>query len=395
MRLRARHYRTGQLLDIHCEHGKIARFDPSATTDPDAPWVAPAFCDVQINGCDGISFNSDTLTTDEIRHVVDVCRHHGIAQLMPTLVTGPFAALMHGFRAIRMACAEDAELAQAIVGVHLEGPYLSPEDGPRGAHPKEHIRPPDWDEFQRFQNEAAHGMIRMVTSAPETPGAVAFIDKVAHTGVVAALGHTAAVGECIRDAIRAGARISTHLGNGSHAMLPRHENYLWEQLAEDRLWASMIADGHHLPATVMRCMLRVKTPARMILTCDASPLAGAPPGIYRMWDTDFEVISPSPPTPLPHKGEGSGCKIVVSGTSYLGGSWAFTDSCVANVLALGETSLADTIDMASNQPRKLLRLPPRRIEVGEPAELIVFDWSPERAFRLTATVAGDTLVNVN
>jgi N-acetylglucosamine-6-phosphate deacetylase len=380
MRLRARHYRTGQLLDIVCEQGKIARLDVAAAGSDDAPWVAPAFCDVQINGCDGISFNSDALNTEAIRHVVDVCRHHGIAQLMPTLVTGPFDALMHGFRAIRTACAEDGELAQAIVGVHLEGPYISPEDGPRGAHPKEHVRPPDWDEFQRFQNEAAHGLIRMVTVAPETPGAVAFIDKVAHTGVAVALGHTAAVGECIRDAIRAGARISTHLGNGSHAMLPRHENYLWEQLAEDRLWASMIADGHHLPASVMRCILRVKTAARMVLTCDASSLAGAPPGMYRMWDTDFEVL------PIG--------KIVVSGTSYLGGSWAFTDRCVGNVLALGESSLADTIDMASNQPRKLLRLPPRRIEVGEPAELIVFEWSPGREFQLRTTVAGDRMVNV-
>src|SRR6266851_3997742 len=94
MRLRARHYRTGQLLDIVCEQGRIARLDPSSATDLDAPWVAPAFCDVQINGCDGISFNSESLTTEAIRHVVDVCRHHGIAQLMPTLVTGPFDALM-------------------------------------------------------------------------------------------------------------------------------------------------------------------------------------------------------------------------------------------------------------------------------------------------------------
>src|SRR4051794_24221557 len=101
MRLRARHYRTGQLLDLVCEQGKIARLDVIANDNAAAPWVAPAFCDVQINGCDGISFNSDTLTSDEIHHVVDVCRHHGIAQLMPTLITGTFDALMHGFRTIR------------------------------------------------------------------------------------------------------------------------------------------------------------------------------------------------------------------------------------------------------------------------------------------------------
>src|SRR5262249_34388509 len=153
MRLRARHYHTEELLDIICEQGRIARLQSSAATAPDAPWVAPAFCDIQINGCDGISFNSESLTSDDIRHVVDVCREHGIAQLMPTVVTGSFDAMMHGLRTIRQACARDAELAQAIVGMHLEGPYISPEDGPRGAHPKEHVRSPDWAEFQRWHSD--------------------------------------------------------------------------------------------------------------------------------------------------------------------------------------------------------------------------------------------------
>jgi N-acetylglucosamine-6-phosphate deacetylase len=375
MQVRARHYRTGHPLDIVCEQDKIARISVPDKPAADLPWVAPAFCDVQINGCDQISFNSDTLTREQIRHVVAVCRRHGIAQFCPTLVTGSFEAFMHGLRTIREACDEDPNLAQAIVGIHQEGPYISPEDGPRGAHPKQHVRPPCWDEFQRFQNEAAHGMIKMLTLAPETAGALPFIEKVATSGVIVALGHTGASGACIRDAVRAGARISTHLGNGSHAMLPRHENYIWEQLAADGLWASMIADGHHLPDSVMRCILRVKTPARLILTCDASPLAGAPPGKYRQWEYDFEVLPVG--------------KIVVSGTSYLGGSWAFTDLCVANVLKLGETSLADTIDMASNRPRELLGLPARHIEVGEPAELILFDWSPECDFQLKGAIVGD------
>ena len=264
------------------------------------------------------------------------------------------------------------------MGVHLEGPYIAAEDGPRGAHPKQHVRPADWDEFRRWQ-DAAGGMIRMVTVAPETPGAIAFIEKATASGVVVALGHTGAPGRCIQEAIAAGARISTHLGNGAHAMLPRHENYLWEQLAADRLWASMIADGHHLPETVMRCILRIKTPRRLILTCDASSLAGSSPGKYRQWEQEFEIL------PIG--------KIVVSGTPYLAGSWAFTDQCVANVLKLGETSLADTIDMASNRPRELLGLPARCIEVGEAADLILFDC--QEGFRLQATVVGDRIVRAS
>src|SRR5688572_26884353 len=122
MRLRARHYRTGRLVDVVCD-GSVVR----ALTDPDtnapdlaAGWVAPAFCDVQINGCDGISFNSAQLTREQIRHVVGVCRRHGIAHLCPTLVTGPFEALAHGLATLRRAAAEDADLARAVVGVHVE-----------------------------------------------------------------------------------------------------------------------------------------------------------------------------------------------------------------------------------------------------------------------------------
>ena len=380
MRIRARHYRTAEPLDLLCTDGKIQALEPGGqgrSPVVEAGWVAPGFCDVQINGANGISFNSAELTHDQIREVVHTCRRHGVVQLCPTLVTGSQAALVHGFRTLREACETDADLARSIVGIHLEGPYISPEDGPRGAHPIQHVRPPDWDEFQQFQS-AAHGMIKMVTLAPETPGALSFIEKATQSGVVVAIGHTAASGACIRDAVKAGARISTHLGNGSHAMLPRHDNYLWEQLAADQLWASIIADGHHLPRTVIRCILRVKTPERMILTCDASTLAGASPGTYRVWDQNFQVLP-----------EG---KIVVAGTPFLAGSWVFTDACVRHLLALGETSLRDTIDMASNRPRQLLGLPLRQLSVGEPAELILFEWSPGKEFQLRGSLVGDQFI---
>ena len=219
-----------------------------------------------------------------------------------------------------------------------------------------------------------------------------------------ALGHTAASGACIREAVAAGAKLSTHLGNGSHAVLPRHDNYVWEQLAEDGLWASVIADGHHLPAAVLKCILRVKTPARSILTCDAGSLAGLPPGRYRQWDTEFEVDPAG--------------KIVVPGTSYLAGSWAFTDLCVDNAVTLGGVSLRDAIDMAGANPRELLGLPPLELVEGAPADLVVFEsesvrpctadipvgTSPEptgmsavqgRPFRVRATViAGETVSGV-
>lgn len=378
MRLRARHYRTGESLDLVCADGLIQSVEPAGTgaADVEASWVAPAFFDIQINGCGGIGFGSPDLTPTKVRAVVETCRSHGISQLLPTIITGPFEALAHGFRTIRQARETDADLAHALGGMHLEGPYIAAEDGPRGAHPRAHVRPPDLDEFARLQ-DAAGGLIRLVTLAPELPGALPFIERLTAAGIVVALGHTAATPDVIRAGVDAGARLSTHLGNGSHALLPRHDNYIWEQLAEDRLWASIIADGHHLPARVLRCLVRVKSPARLILTCDAGPLAGLPPGRYRDWDQEFEV-----------RPEG---KVVVPGTGFLAGSWAFTDACVATLMRLGEIAPAEVIDLAGAQPRELLGVPPRVLVAGAPADLVLYDMGPADAFRLRATLTAGRL----
>jgi N-acetylglucosamine-6-phosphate deacetylase len=369
MLLRARHYATGEPVEITWDAGRIESITAPTDrrADHEADWVAPALFDLQINGCEGRNFSSDTLTADDVGHVVNVCGQHGIAGLCPTLVTNSFAALAHGFATLRAACEADAKVAHAVPCFHLEGPYISAEDGPRGAHSRQHVRPPDWDEFRRLQ-DAAGGHIRLVTLAPELPGAVPFIESLVASGVVVALGHTAANAGQIQDAIRAGARLSTHLGNGSHAMLPRHDNYVWHQLAADELWASIICDGQHLPQTLVRSIVRVKSPARLVLTCDASPLAGSPPGRYRVWDQDFEVMP--------------GGKVVVSGTTFLGGSGVFTDACVGQLLRWGEVGLGDAIDMASVQPKKLLGLPRPRLEVGAMVDLMLCAWKPGADFQV-------------
>jgi N-acetylglucosamine-6-phosphate deacetylase len=374
MRIRARHYATGQPVEILWEDGRIGALGPPSPqpADAEAGWVAPALFDLQINGCDGHSFSAEDLTPDAVRHVVTACRAHGIASFCPTLVTNSFAALAHGLRTLRRACETDPAVAHAVAGVHLEGPYISAEDGPRGAHARWHVRPPDWDEFRRLQG-ASGGRVRLVTLAPEHEGAIPFIERLTSAGVVVALGHTAASGARIREAIAAGARLSTHLGNGSHVVLPRHDNYIWEQLAADELWASLICDGHHLPPAVVRCLVRVKTPARTVLTCDASPLAGLPPGRYREWEQEFEVLP--------------GGKVVVPGTSYLAGSGAFTDRCVGNAVRSAGVTLAEAVDMASARPRELLGLPPQRLEAGAITDLVLFDWE-ESEFRVRQTLVG-------
>jgi N-acetylglucosamine-6-phosphate deacetylase len=383
MRLRARHYRTGQRIDLICRSGVIVAISSPSQEEPadlEAGWVAPALFDLQINGCDGQAFVSPDLTIDGVRHVVEVCRRHGVGGLCPTLITASCEELSHGFRTLRAACESDPSLSRAMPCFHLEGPYISPEDGPRGAHPRRAVRPPDVDEFHRLQ-EAAGGRIRLVTLAPEWETALAFIEAQVKENVVVAIGHTGAHPRRIQESIRAGARLSTHLGNGSHALLPRHENYFLEQLAADELWASIITDGHHLPMTLIRCLVRVKTPARLVLTCDASSLAGLPPGRYAAWGQEFEMLP--------------GGKVVVPGTPFLGGSGVLTDACLAVLLQSGEVSLAEAIDMAGAQPRRLLGLPRLDLEEGMPADLVLFEHGPGQPFELKATLIDGQVDGVN
>jgi len=361
MLLRARHYATGERIDIRHDRGTITRLSTvgSETPDREAGWIAPALFDLQINGCQGIAFSSPSITVEQVRTVIDECRGHGIAGLLPTLITNSREALVHGFATLRRACEVDPVVAAAVPGFHLEGPYISADDGPRGAHAREHVRDPDAKEFRQLQ-DAAGGRIRLVTLAPERPGALPLIESLSRSGVVVAIGHTVATAAQIRDAISAGARLSTHLGNGSHAVLPRHDNYVWEQLAADELWASFIPDGHHLPGSIVKAIVRVKSPSRAIITCDASSLAGLPPGRYREWGSEFEVQP--------------GGKVVLPGTPFLAGSGVFTDTCIGNVIRMAGVTLREAIDMAAAGPRKLLGLPPWEFAAGASTPLMLFDW---------------------
>jgi N-acetylglucosamine-6-phosphate deacetylase len=375
MKIQGRHFQTGRLCEIDWQEGRILAIDEPSSTPPDlrAGWISPALFDLQINGGGGVTFSSAQLVTEDVFRCVELCRSHGIAAFCPTLITQSESILRHGFQVLCQARREAKTLASSIPVFHLEGPYIASEDGPRGAHPAGHVRPPDWEEFKRLQ-EAAEGLIRLVTLAPELPGALPFIEKLIHSGCVVAIGHTAASPAVIRDAVHAGARLSTHLGNGSHPLLPRHENYLWEQLDQIHLWASLICDGSHLPASLVRTFLKVKTPARTILTCDASSLAGLPPGDYREWEQDLRILE-----------EG---KIIVRDSGFLAGSWHFTDACVSRCLQMTGLDLATGIDMASTRPRELLGLPKAEMRVGAATDLMVFEWTPGGMIEVRLVISG-------
>jgi N-acetylglucosamine-6-phosphate deacetylase len=344
---------------------------PGADLGGPGQWLAPGFFDVQVNGFAGVDFNFAGVTTDDYRRAVQRMWATGATRVLPTVITGSRDRIVACMKAACRA-ASDAEIGPAMAGIHLEGPYISPDDGPRGAHPREHVRPPDRDEFLRFQ-DAAGGAIRLVTVAPEIEGAIAFIEWLRALDLVVAIGHTAADEAVIREAIRAGASLSTHLGNGAHTMIHRHRNHLWPQLAADELSASFIVDGHHLPPAAVKTFVRAKGVERSVLVTDAVAPAGSAPGHYEVGDVEIEMTAAG--------------RVQIRGTDRLAGSALEMHNAVAKTVRFVGVSLAEAVQMAAANPAAVMGLPPR----GD--DHVLFDWD-EAAGRITvrATVCAGRLV---
>ena len=240
---------------------------------------AAGLFDFQVNGFGGVDFQRDDLTSTEFAHAVAALRQHGTSGIFATLITDEIEALCRRFAALEKLCATVPSAGAAILGYHLEGPWLSPTPGYRGAHPAGPMRAPTLADYERLQ-AAAHGRLRLITLAPEWPGSAEFIAAVTQQGVHVSLGHTNASEAEIDAAIRAGARFCTHLGNGCPLELPRHDNIVQRLLARDELTACFIPDGIHLPKGVLKNFVRAKPNGRVLFTTDAMAGAGAPPGRY-------------------------------------------------------------------------------------------------------------------
>jgi N-acetylglucosamine-6-phosphate deacetylase len=355
----ARDPATAAWLRLALDGPTIAEVDPIDGPSDPAPaddWVAPAFWDIQTNGRWGISFSAPDLTVDGVAEVVRAQAALGTARLCPTLITASPEATAHGVRTIAAACDRHPDVAAMVLGLHLEGPYISPLDGYRGAHPIAAVRDPSWPEFAAWR-ELSGDRIALMTLAPERPGAIDFIRRAVASGVVIAIGHTAADGESLRAAAAAGATLSTHLGNGIVSPLPRHPNAIWQQAADDRLCASLIADGHHLDRDTLKVLARAKTLDRVVLVSDHSPLAGLPVGTHGAW-----AVDPSG-------------KIVVAGTPYLAGSNQDLDVGLSTLLGvLPELTLADALRTVTAHPARLLNRPAPALVPGAPACLVRFRW---------------------
>lgn len=353
----------GSPCDLIVRDGRIAAVEPAGAGEADAGGLdrfllSPLF-DLQHNGCLGRAFNNPKLTLEELRERRRFLLRHGVAWLLPTLITAPLDRLSAALANLSAHRAADAGLAAMIPGFHVEGPWISPEDGYRGAHNRDWIIEPKFDDFRRLQ-DAAGGLIRILTLAPERPGAIPFIEKVAASGVIVSLAHCNPSDAVVRAAVAAGAGMVTHLGNGMASTIHRHANPLWSYLAEDRLACGLIADGFHVPDPLLRTALAAKG-RQAFLVSDASDLSGLPPGTYP-YEYQELLIEPDG-------------RLGVKGTEYLAGAWFQLDHCVDRAARQLDWSRAQAWRMGSAEPARITGLPcGEPLRVGGPADVVVARW---------------------
>jgi N-acetylglucosamine-6-phosphate deacetylase len=273
--------------------------------------TSPGFVDLQVNGFAGVDYNSPDSSRAEIGRSLDVIRRTGVLRLLPTVITGPRDEMIEAL----------ATLSRAQLQC---------------------VRPPDFTEFEQWR-EATRDQIRLVTVSPHWKQAPAYIERVRKSGTAISIGHTHASPQQIQEAVAAGATLCTHLGNGAHRMLPKFPNYLWEQLAEDRLTAGFIADGIHLPDQFLRPAIRAKTPSRSILVSDASSPAGAAPGRYRLGTQEVDLTEDG--------------RVVLAGQDRLAGSALKMNDAIAHVIRIAGVTLDQAVQMATTQPARAVGLP--------------------------------------
>ena len=360
------HFETGKLVRIEIKDGLIAHILEISDAGKEGfkLFIAPGLIDNQINGYAGVDFSGEELSTEGIANAAKAIWSDGVTTFLPTILTNSHENLIKNFTILNDAINTEVCLHESIPGFHLEGPYISQEEGYRGCHPLKHIRRPSWREFMTYQ-EASGRRIIQVTLAPEIDGAMEFIKECVKNDIIVAIGHTGASSDQISKAVDIGARLSTHLGNGCANFIHRHNNPIWPQLANDRLTATLIADGLHLTRDELKVFYKVKGPEKIILTSDVTYLGGMAPGRYFFLGSEVILTE--------------GGMLINTELNCLAGASFPLIKGVENIMNFTECHLSDAIKMASENASKIYVLNDRgNLEEGKRADLILFEKNGEK-----------------
>lgn len=353
---------------------KIVEEELQSIDGNDKLYVAPGFIDNQVNGYNGINFMGDDLTVEKIHEATKEFWKQGVTTFFPTLITASHEQIIENLKTF-VEAQKDSKIAATISGFHLEGPYISPVDGYRGAHPLKHVRLPNWDEFKQYI-DAANNKILQVTLAPEVEGAIPFIEKCVSNGILVALGHHNGSAKDIKRATDAGATLCTHLGNGCARNIDRAFNPLWAQLAEGRLNVQLICDGFHLEPEQVETFYKVKGKDSVILTSDIVHIAGQPAGIYDFFGEEIEMTSDGMVVnPKTKTFAGAGLPLLVG---------------IGNVMEFTNCSLAEAVNMVTLNYTKIFPLSDRgELLKGKRADLVMFKLNNNKVEVIKTIVGGD------
>ncbi len=323
----------------------------------------PGLIDLQVNGYQGVDFSGDHLAEEDVTRACRQLLDAGTTAFLPTLITSPAEVYARNLPLLARVLKQE-EFQGRVLGIHLEGPFISTEDGARGAHSAQWVRKPDVGYLQELI-DLAEGTVRLITIAADQEGAEELSRCASSQRIAVSLGHHMAKEQDLERLVKVGAKALTHLGNGVPALLSRHQNPVWAGLANDDLAATIIADGHHLPPALLKTIIRAKGPERCIVISDASPLAGLSPGEY--WSMGARVR-------LQEDG-----KLFNPATGYMAGSSATILACANHLAGLGLVGLSELGQMFFYNPLRLLGISPKQIR----AEKILFNPKEHSVFAET------------
>ncbi len=362
MKLQGRSFQNNSPIEVNIVDERIESVKPTSQQTNDF-LIGPGFTDIQVNGYGGIDYNELYTDASKLSPVTQLLYKAGVTTHYPTIITNSVEQISKLIKQV-VALRKTDELSRwSIEGLHMEGPFISPADGPRGAHPKEFVCGPDWNLMQQWQ-EDADGLISIITLSPEWENANHFIEQCVKNNMLVSIGHTQATHQQVLDAISAGAKLSTHLGNGMHPVIPRFPNYLWSQLSDDRLSASVIADGFHLPVEVIQVFKKVKN-EKMILVSDSVSLAGMPPGDYDLHIGGQVTLTKE------------GKLHLRNNPTIFAGSSSNLKECVSFLVRNNLATLSEAWEMASIRPQKLLHSDVPVFEKDAVADLVVLKRSED------------------
>jgi N-acetylglucosamine-6-phosphate deacetylase len=337
--------------------GRITRIEPDSAPAADDPaidagglYVVPGMIDVHVHGADGC----DTMdaTPQALRTMARFFARHGVTGYYPTTMSAPPEAIRAAIENV-INCPQPDDGAHHL-GVHVEGPYLSP-DYP-GAQPASALRPADPAEYA-FWLES--GVVRLITVAPEVPGCMELIRAGQARGIEFAAGHTGASYEQIEAAVEIGLKQATHTFSAMLGLHHRRPGTVGAVLTDDRIYAQIIGDGVHAHPAVVRLLARAKGASRTILITDAMRAAGMPDGEYDLGGYLVRV-------------EGGVARL---SEDVLAGSTTTMDAVLRNMMAFAGLSLAEALPMATATPAQAMGLAGRKgvLAAGADADVVLLD----------------------